>query len=36
MQFVIPAQQEKHFVFVQHSGQLSSMVLPTRQEQVSI
>ncbi|XP_072169891.1 GREB1-like protein [Diadema setosum] len=33
MQFVIPAQQEKHFVFVQHSGQLSSMVLPTKQEQ---
>lgn len=34
MQFVIPAQQEKHFVFVQQSGQLSSMVLPTKQEQV--
>ncbi|XP_030839073.1 GREB1-like protein isoform X3 [Strongylocentrotus purpuratus] len=33
MQFVIPAQQEKHFVFVQQSGQLSSMVLPTKQEQ---
>nr|XP_054772860.1 GREB1-like protein [Lytechinus pictus] len=33
MQFVIPAQQEKHFVFVMQSGQLSSMVLPTKQEQ---
>ncbi|XP_041483730.1 GREB1-like protein isoform X2 [Lytechinus variegatus] len=33
MQFVIPAQQEKHFVFVMQSGQLSSMVLPTKHEQ---
>ncbi|XP_077867862.1 GREB1-like protein [Saccoglossus kowalevskii] len=32
MQFVIPPQQEKHFVFNHSTGQLESMVLPTVSE----
>ncbi|XP_033645138.1 GREB1-like protein isoform X1 [Asterias rubens] len=36
LQFIIPPQQEKHFVFNQRTGQMMSMVLPTMGEQVCV